>query len=308
MNSTQQSANSPIDELQSVRDFIRWAASSFNRENLYFGHGSDNAWDEAVFLVLSCLHLPWDTDPGVMDARLTREEKQRVCTVVERRMRERIPLPYLTNEAWFAGMPFYVDERVLVPRSPIAELIGRGFSPWLCGDEVHHILDLCTGSGCIGIACAMEFPAAQVDLSDISKDALAVAQLNVERHHLAGRVAHYQSDLFAGLPNKKYDLIVTNPPYVDAADFDSMPQEYRHEPALGLASGEDGLDCILKILRQAGDYLSEYGILVAEVGNSEAALRARCEGVPFLWLDFENGGHGVFVLTAAQLIQNRDKF
>ena len=308
MSSTQQSANSPVDDLQTVRDFIRWAASNFNRENLYFGHGADNAWDEAVFLVLSCLHLPWDTDPGVMDARLTREEKQTVCTVVERRVRERIPLPYLTNEAWFAGIPFYVDERVLVPRSPIAELIGRGFSPWLCGDEVHHILDLCTGSGCIGIACAMEFPAAQVDLSDISKDALAVAQENIRRHHLEGRVTSYLSDLFEGLPSKKYDLIVTNPPYVDAADFDSMPQEYRHEPSLGLASGDDGLDCILRILQQAGDYLSECGILVAEVGNSEAALRARCEGVPFLWLDFENGGHGVFVLTAAQLLQSRDKF
>jgi len=298
----------PLDELHTVRDYIRWTASYFNQAKVFFGHGTDNAWDEAVLLVLGCLHLPWDIDPTAMDARLTRQEKEHICGVVVKRANERIPLAYLTNEAWFAGLSFYVDERVLVPRSPIAELIERGFTPWLCGDEVHEILDLCTGSGCIGIACAMAFPEAKVDLSDVSADALAVAQINVSSHRLQKRATLYESNLFRELPAKGYDLIVTNPPYVDAADFADMPEEYKHEPSLGLAAGEEGLDCIREILRNAGDYLTEYGVLVAEVGNSELALRKACEGVPFLWLDFERGGHGVFVLTAAQLKQYKHLF
>lgn len=308
MEQIKEQAGFPIDELHTVRDYIRWTASYFHQEQVFFGHGTDNAWDEAVFLVLACLHLPWDTDPAAMDARLTREEKKRVCEIVERRVKERVPLAYLTNEAWFAGFSFFVDQRVLVPRSPIAELIERGFTPWLCGDEVHNILDLCAGSGCIGIACAMTFPEADVDLVDLSQDALAVAEINVQRHHLEQRAKLLQSDLFREVPRKAYDLIVTNPPYVDRKDFESMPQEFKHEPELGLTAGEDGLDCIRAILRSAGDYLTEYGVLVAEVGNSEAALREACEGVPFLWLDFERGGHGVFVLTAAQLQQYRDLF
>lgn len=301
-------SKSPVNELISVRDYIRWAASRFNQEQVFFGHGSDNAWDEAVYLVLSCLHLPWDVDSAVMGARLTHEERKRICVVIERRITERIPLAYLTNEAWFAGIPFYVDERVLVPRSPIAELIERGFTPWLCGDEINNILDLCCGSGCIGIGCAAAFPEAQVDLADISEDALAVAQINVDKHHLESRVQLFQSDLYANIAAKEYDLIVSNPPYVDATDLASMPEEYRHEPELGLTSGNDGLDCIRAILRGAGQYLSEYGILVAEVGNSEAALREQYEQVPFLWLDFEKGGHGVFVLTKAQLLQYQSIF
>lgn len=308
MNQTTTQVNFPIDELLTVRDYIRWTASYFNQARVFFGHGTDNAWDESLLLVLGCLHLPWDTNSAVMDARLTRVEKEHICTVVERRVNERIPLAYLTNEAWFAGLSFYVDERVLIPRSPIAELIERGFTPWLCGDEVNNILDLCTGSGCIGIACAMAFPEAKIDLSDISEDALAVAEINVSSHHLEHRVKLYQSNLFNELPVKGYDLIVTNPPYVDAVDFAEMPEEYRHEPSLGLSAGDDGLDCIREILRKAGDYLTEYGVLVAEVGNSEAALRKACDQVPFLWLDFERGGHGVFVLTAAQLKQYKHLF
>lgn len=298
--------------LETVRDYIRWAASCFNQEQIYFGHGSDNAWDEAVFLVLGALHLPWDTDPAVLEARLTSQERERVCELIEKRTKERVPVAYLIKEAWFASLPFYVDERVLVPRSPIAELIEKGFAPWFCGDEVSQILDMCTGSGCIGIASAMAFPDADVDLVDISPDAIEVANINIKRHHLQGRVSAIASDLFAGLPKgegaKKYDLIVTNPPYVDADDLNTMPGEYHHEPPLGLGSGEDGLNCIREILRDAPDYLTEYGVLVAEVGNSYEALNDAFPDVPFLWVELENGGHGVFVLTAGQLLQYRDQF
>lgn len=303
-----QQTQSAIATLETVRDYIRWAATSFNKEQVYFGHGSDNAWDEAVFLVLGALHLPWDTDPAVLDSRLIPAERERVCELIEKRCQQRIPVAYLINEAWFAGLPFFVDERVLVPRSPIAELIEKGFAPWLCGDEVSNILDMCTGSGCIGIACAMAFDSAEVDLVDISSAALEVADINIKRHHLERRVTAIASDLFAGLPEKKYDLIVTNPPYVDAGDLQSMPGEYGHEPALGLGSGDDGLDCIRTILRDAADYLSEYGVLVAEVGNSHEALSEAYPEVPFLWLELERGGHGVFVLTAGQLLQCRDQF
>lgn len=303
-----QESTSVIATLETVRDYIRWAATSFNREKVYFGHGSDNAWDEAVFLVLGALHLPWDTDPAVLDSRLIPAERERICGLIERRCKERVPMAYLINEAWFAGIPFFVDERVLVPRSPIAELIENGFTPWLVGDEVSNILDMCTGSGCIGIACAMAFPDADVDLVDISSDALDVANINIKRHHLDSRVNAIASDLFAGLADKQYDLIVTNPPYVDAGDIDSMPGEYSHEPALGLGSGDDGLDCIRVILRDAADYLTEYGVLVGEVGNSYVALSEAFPEVPFLWLDLERGGHGVFVLTAGQLLQCRDQF
>ncbi len=291
-----------------MRDYIRWAASRFNDKQVYFGHGTDNAWDEAVYLVLGALHLPWDTDPAVLDARLTLEERSHVCELVEQRITKRIPVAYLIKQAWFAGLPFYIDERALVPRSPIAEIIEKGFAPWLVGDEVNSILDLCTGSGCIGIACALAFPKAQIVLSDISSDALAVAEINCQRHHLGSRVSLVESDLFTNIPKMKYDLIVTNPPYVDAQDLDNMPDEYRSEPSQGLASGDQGLDCIRKILCLAHEYLNEYGVLVAEVGNSQAALEKAYPGVPFLWPDFERGGHGVFVLTSGQLKQHRDQF
>lgn len=295
--------------LKTVRDYIRWAATCFNQEQVYFGHGSDNAWDEAVFLVLGALHLPWDTDPAVLESRLVPEERQRVCELIEKRTKERVPVAYLIKEAWFAGIPFYVDERVLVPRSPIAELIEKGFAPWLCGDEVGNILDMCTGSGCIGIACAMAFPGAEVDLVDVSRDALEVADINIKRHHLNGQVKAIASDLFTELStDRKYDLIVTNPPYVDTGDLASMPGEYHHEPPLGLGSGDDGLDCIRRILHDAPNYLTEYGVLVGEVGNSCEALSEAYPDVPFLWLDLEQGGHGVFVLTAGQLLQYHEQF
>ena len=293
--------------LKSIRDFIRWSASQFNRYEVFFGHGSDNAWDEAVFLVLGALHLPWDIDPAALDSRVTEAERNHIVDLLVQRIEQRVPVPYLINEAWFAGLPFHVTRDVLIPRSPIAELIERGFQPWFVGDEVHRVLDMCTGSGCIGIACAYQFPEAQLDISDISAAAIAVAEQNIQRHELSERVTAVQSDLFENLSGQ-YDLIVTNPPYVDAGDLASMPAEYQHEPSLGLAAGDDGLAVIRNILRQAGDYLTEYGVLVAEVGNSGEALDTAFPEVPFLWIELEKGGHGVFVLTAGQLQQHKAAF
>ncbi len=297
----------PIDELLSIRDYIRWGSTQLAQAETYCGHGTDNPWDEAVYLVLGCLQIPWERAEQALDARLTTEEKQHLSSLLQYRIRDRVPVAYLINTAWFAGMSFYVDERVLIPRSPIAELIERGFSPWICGDEVFQVLDLCTGSGCIGIACAQAFPDANVDLVDISSAALEVAAINIRKHHLDHRVTAIESDLFAELKGAQYDLIVSNPPYVDADDLKNMPVEYQHEPELGLASGRDGLDCIKRILSQAGQHLTEYGVLVAEVGNSHTALALAFPKVPFLWLELERGGHGVFVLTCAQLKQFADE-
>jgi len=288
-------------QLHTIADYIRWGASRFNEAGLYFGHGSDNAVDDSLFLVLHALHLPPGLAPELMQASLTDEEKGKILGLFERRIHERLPVPYLTHEAWFGGLKFFVDERVLIPRSPIIELIEKRFSDWLVPEEVESVLDLCTGSGCIAIACATVLPWAEVDGLDISEDAIDVANINIERHQLAGQVQVIQSDLFSAVQGKRYDLIVSNPPYVDAEDMGALPREFRHEPELALASGDDGLDIPIKILAQAVEHLTEHGILVLEVGNSGAALEARFPEVPFEWVEFERGGHGVFVLHAATL-------
>jgi ribosomal protein L3 glutamine methyltransferase len=290
-----------LQDLQTLRDYIRLAMTHFQKHSVFYGHGTDNAWDEAVQLVLNAVHLPWDANPAILDARLTQAERIKVLDFIQRRAEQRIPLPYLVGEAWFLGMPFYVDERVLIPRSPIAELIEQEFDPWLRPGQVDRILDLCTGSGCIGIACAYAFPEAEVDLADISSDALDVAQTNVERHELNGRVHVIQSDLFNALKGKRYDLIVSNPPYVDLQDLSNMPAEFHHEPALALGSGDQGLDITRRILREACEYLDEEGLLVVEVGNSEAHLIELYPEVPFMWAEFEKGGNGVFMISARDL-------
>ena len=296
------SSDESFDGLVSIRDFIRWGATRFNRAELFFGHGSDNALDESMHLVFQVLQLPWDLPEHYLDSRLTDSERQTLASLIEERTTSRKPLAYLLNQAWFCGLPFYVDERVLIPRSPIAELIQNRFEPWLGHVEVNRVLDLCCGSGCIGIAAAHAFANAQVDLLDISTDALDIAHINMDRHELWGRVQTSKSDLFESLdiPSErpKYQLILSNPPYVDAEDLADMPAEYSHEPTLGLAAGADGLDLARIILAEAADYLDERGLLVLEVGNSQWALQHDYPQVPFLWPDFANGGHGVLVLSA----------
>ncbi len=292
-----------LGELFSVRDFVRYGVTLFNREELYFGHGTDNALDEATGLVLYALHLPHDMPGHFMESTLLEEEKKEILALFERRVNERTPMAYLTQEAWFAGHQFYVDERVLVPRSPLAELINSQFEPWVESDKLVSILDMCTGSGCIAIACAYALPDADVDAVDISQDALDVARINVRQHHMNDQVELIQSDLFKGLTGRKYDLIITNPPYVDAEEMTNLPEEFRQEPALGLASGQDGLDAIRVILKQAASFLNPEGLLIAEVGASEAALQAAYPELPFMWFSFEQGGSGVFMLTREQLDQ-----
>ena len=295
-------------DLETVRDYLRWASSRFTEAQLYYGHGTDSAWDEAVHLVLQALFLPLDVDERVLDARLTHIERQKIIKWVYRRVVDRIPLPYLTKTAWFADMKFYVDQRVIVPRSPIGELIRQDFEPWVQLDKVHSVLDLCTGSGCLGIASAHVFEEAKVVLSDISEDALEVAKRNILEHNVEDRVSAIQSDLFSQLQGQKFDLIISNPPYVDAADLSQMPIEYLKEPALALGSGEDGLGITRKILLQATDHLSEHGVLIVEVGNSQYALRDAFVNVPFTWLSFEDGGDGVFLLSYDELMTYKKEF
>jgi ribosomal protein L3 glutamine methyltransferase len=292
----------PIDDLHSVRDYLRYASSQFSASPVFFGHGTDNVWDEAVQLVMRSLHLPLENNTVFLDARLTRTERELILERIRRRVNERVPLAYLLGEAWFMGMPFHVDERVLVPRSPIGELIENGFQPWLGDKTVDRILDLCTGSGCIGIGAASVFMEAEVDLSDISADALAVAESNIELHGVRDRVRTVQSDVFDAIDGR-YDVIVSNPPYVDAGDLAGMPEEYRHEPELGLAAGQDGLDIAHRIIAGAAEHLTPGGLLIVEVGNSWVALDEAYPDLPLTWLDFENGGDGVFVVAEQDLRQ-----
>lgn len=282
-----------------LRFCIETAARHFEDAEIFYGHGTDNAWDEAVYLVFSALGISYLEDDSIMSRQVTAAELAMLENLVARRITERMPVAYLVGEAWFAGLPFTVDKRVLIPRSPIAELIADQFCSVLPAAPT-RILDLCTGSGCIGIACALAFPDAQVDLADISADALSVARENVKRHGVEGRVTVIQSDLFGNV-QPGYDLIVTNPPYVSREEIADLPDEYGHEPELGLLSADDGLAIPLTILRQAADYLAPEGVLILEVGYSRDALAARLPETPFLWLEFENGGGGVCMLTAEQL-------
>ena len=289
----------------SIGSMLEYGENLFQQSDIYFGHGTDNAWDEAVYLLSAALDLPPQADRSLLSRSLTSAEQQQIKALFERRVKERVPAPYITHQAWFCSLPFYVDERVIVPRSPIAELIYNQFQPW-CPVAPEKILDLCTGSGCIGIACAYAFEQADVVLSDISADALSVAATNVNRHQVGDRVSTVQSDLFAAFGSEtqpSFDLIVCNPPYVDAQDMANMPDEYRHEPELALASGDDGLDFTRRLLREAPNYLSDQGILIVEVGNSAQALEQAFPEVPFTWLEFSEGDDGVFLLTGAQLRQ-----
>ncbi len=304
MNSLQNDA----EQLRTIRDCIRWGVSRFNQANLFYGHGMASALDEAVYLSLFALHLPHDFLTDYFDSRLTLEERLAVLQLLQRRVDEHKPAAYLTHEAWFCGLKFYVNDQVLVPRSPIAELIQQGFEPWVEAEQVEYVLDLCTGSGCIAIACAYAFEYADVDAVDISPAAIEVAQRNVEDHQLQARVNIIQSDLFSQLADTRYDVIVSNPPYVDAEDMASLPDEYLHEPELGLAAGDDGLDLVVPMLQQARQFLNDQGILIVEVGNSWLALQDKYPQIPFYWLEFEHGGEGVFLLTAKQLDEFQDQF
>lgn len=283
--------------MTTLQEALESAEASFINANLHFGHGTNNAWDEAVALLLALLKLPPDVDASVKDRLLTEAEQKAFFKLVDRRVTERIPVPYLTHEAWFAQLKFYVDERVIIPRSPFAELILKRFKPWVGAQPIRRILDLCTGSGCIAIACAKYFPTAQVDAVDISKDALSVAKENIKRHGCENTVQLIESDLFSACPNDPYDIIISNPPYVDEKELTDLPMEYQFEPRLALAGGSDGLFLVKKILQKAPSYLSNKGLLFVEVGNAWGALERSYPEVPFTWLDFEQGGEGVFMLS-----------
>ncbi|MDD3651164.1 50S ribosomal protein L3 N(5)-glutamine methyltransferase [Immundisolibacter sp.] len=291
-----------MDSLRTLRDFLRWGASRFAGAGLFYGHGTAGAADEAAVLLAHVLHLDLPLPVDFLDAALTAQERAAVAALFARRIDERLPAPYLTGEAWFAGLRFAVDPRVLIPRSPIAELIENGFQPWLAEAEPGRILDIGTGSGCIAVACALAFPDAQVDAVDVSADALEVAATNVARYGLEERVRLLQSDLYAALAGQRYDLIVSNPPYVPDAEYATLPHEYRHEPRGALVSPEDGLEHPLRILRGAAQHLTEGGLLVLEVGASWPALVERLPEVPFTWVELARGGEGVAVIGREELL------
>ena len=288
--------------MRTIRDLVRWGASEFGRARLHFGHGTDNALDEAFHLVTWALKLPHDLPKPYFDSQLTPAEARKVMALLRKRVKTRKPAAYLTGEAWFAGLPFEVDERVLIPRSPIAEMIQGHFRPWLRA-EPRRILDLCAGSGCIAAACAMAFPEAVVDAAELDAGALQVLRRNVARHRLEGRVEAIRSDLFKALAGRKYGLIVSNPPYVPTARWKNMPKEYHHEPKLALESGKDGMDIVTRILREAPAFLEDDGLLVCEVGGSVPEFDRRFANIPVTWPEFEHGGDGVFVISRDDLVE-----
>jgi ribosomal protein L3 glutamine methyltransferase len=287
--------------MATARELIQWGAARLAASDLFYGHGTQEPLGEAVYLVFSAVGREFYCADALLDQPLSEEQARRAREFILARIETRKPAAYIARQAWFAGLRFYVDERVLVPRSPIAELIETGFSPWVEEGRVDRILDIGTGSGCIAIACALAFPGARVDAVDISPQALEVARQNVEHYRLGSRVALIRSDLLAALGQQQYDLIVSNPPYVPSAEIADLPAEYLHEPALGLAGGQDGLDIVKRLLAQVPQHLTREGILVVEVGEQAQALALQYPQVPFLWLDLERGGEGVFLLEAAQV-------
>ena len=289
-------------QLHTIRDLLRFAVSQFNKAGLHFGHGSATAYDEAAYLILKTLYLPLDQLEPFLDARLTDSERKQVLEMIERRVTDRIPVAYLTHEAWLGDFSFYVDERVIIPRSFIAELLQTQLAPWITEpDHVTDALDLCTGSGCLAILMAHAFENAQIDVVDISAQALAVAHKNVQDYGLEQRIELIESNLFSALSGKRYDLIISNPPYVNAESMQRLPQEYRHEPEKALASGDDGLDATRKILQQAARHLTDDGILVVEIGHNRAELEQAYPKVPFTWLETSAGDEFVFLLQRDQL-------
>ena len=284
-----------------VGQLVQLGAAAFEDAGLWFEHGNDNPLDEAAELVFFGADLRHEDAESVYDCVLHEQQRERILQLFERRIQERVPAAYLTHRMWFAGHEFYVDDRVLVPRSPIAELIEARFEPWIDATRIRRVLDIGTGSGCIAIAAALALPIASVDAADVSKDALAVAAINIDRYRLQSRGRAFRSDVFDALAGERYDVIVSNPPYVGDAELASLPAEYSREPRMGLHGGSDGLQIVDRILQQAREHLTSEGILIVEVGNSDEALIAAYPRVPFTWLEFERGGGGVFVLTAEEL-------
>ena len=290
-------------ELFTIRDWLRFTVSRFEEAGIFFGHGTANAYDEAVWLVMSALHLPHDTLENFLDAVITEAERKHLAHLIERRITERTPTAYLLREAWLRGYKFYVDERVIVPRSFIAELLDDGLSPWIEYPEmVESAADICTGSGCLGILLADAFPNADIDVVDISPDAIAVANINIANYDLQERVHAVQSDMFTALAGKTYDLIISNPPYVDAQAMAALPQEYRNEPQLALGSGDAGLDHTHTLLREAPRFLNDGGLLIVEIGHNRDTLLEAYPELPFTWLEVEAGDEFVFLLTKEQLV------
>ncbi len=297
--------NNNLLALNSLRDLIRWAASEFNRHNLFFGHGTDNALDEALALVMHVTALDYSVPDHYLDCQLSINEKTQILALIQQRIETRKPLAYLTGEARFANIEFYVNEHTLVPRSPIAELLMQGYYPWVSEAHSSSFLDLCTGSGCIGIASALYMPQTQVVISDISTEALAVARRNIQRYDLADQVTAMESDVFSAIPAQRFDIIVSNPPYVAEAEYQQLPEEYRQEPKLGLTAEHNGMQIVEKILAGAADYLTDNGVIIIEVGASADLLMQRYPQVPFNWIEFEHGGDGVFIFSREELITHQ---
>lgn len=290
-------------ELLTIRDWIRFAVSQFEASDIFYGHGTDNGYDEAVWLMMSALHLPMDTLDNFLDARLTETERTKLASFIEQRITKHTPTAYLLKEAWLQGLKFYVDERVLIPRSFIAELLNNDLSPWIEFPElIESAADICTGSGCLGILLASAFPNAAIDVIDISQDAIDVANINIASYGLETQITAIKSDMFSALKDKKYDVIISNPPYVDAPAMAALPAEYRNEPQLALGSGVAGLDHTHTILREAANYLSDDGILIVEIGHNREALEAAYPNIVFNWLEVSSGNEFVFLLTKSQLV------